>query len=294
MYAKKWDEYAIGQHEPLTDEPTWQKAYHYLILKKKNYQYQDEEQYPLKGTLKCEACGHPLTTSPSRGNGGFVPYYECRKKGCKGVRLNANETHKQFASILGQIKPTKRVMTLFQHTVFLNWDSVIEQSRHEVDNYDQRIQALKDELKSIRKAKDDGLYTLEQAKMEAEEAQQKLTVLEIERSDIRIEQYNTEVVKEFSERFMRNLPLLWDNLDLPKRQALLSKVFQGTIIAGKDKNIRTSKLSPSFELIQSLAEEKSENVTLASWKPNQIISDLVRLFDLFYADVKALGFITSP
>src|SRR5690606_11560027 len=132
---------------------------------------------------------------------------------------------------------------------------------------DQRIQSLKEELKSIRKAKDEGLYTLEQAKAEAEEAQQKLTVLEIERSDTRIEQYNTEVVKEFSERFMRNLPLLWDNLDLPKRQALLSKVFQGTIIAGKDKIIRTSKLSPSFELIQSLAEEKSENVTPRGIEP---------------------------
>jgi predicted nuclease with TOPRIM domain len=145
--------------------------------------------------------------------------------------------------------------------VFLNWDNVIEQSKQDVDNYDQRIQTLKDDLKSVRKAKDEGMYTLEQAKAEADEIQQKLTVLEIERSEIRIEQYNTEVVKEFSERFMRNLPLLWDNLDLPKRQALLSKVFQGTIIAGKDKIIRTSKLSPSFELIQSLAEEKGENVS---------------------------------
>lgn len=262
MYAKKWDEYSIGQHEPLTDEPTWQRAYHYLILKKKNYRYQDEELYPLKGTLKCECCGHPLTTSPSRGNSGIMPYYECRKKGCKGVRLNANETHKQFAELLGQIKPTKRVIKLFQHMVFVNWDSVIEQTRQEVDNCDQRILALREELKSIRKAKDDGLYTLEQAKAEADETQQKLTILEIERGDIRIEQYNTEIVREFSERFMRNLPLLWDNLDLPKRQALLSKVFQGTIIAGKDKIIRTSELSPSFELIQALAEEKGENVTL--------------------------------
>ncbi len=85
--------------------------------------------------------------------------------------------------------------------------------------------------------------------------------------DIRIEQYNTEIVREFSEQFMRNLPLLWDNLDLPKRQALLSKVFQGTIIAGKDKIIRTSELSPSFKLIQALAEEKGENVTPRGFEP---------------------------
>ena len=66
---------------------------------------------------------------------------------------------------------------------------------------------------------------------------------------------------------MRNLPLLWDNLDLPKRQALLSKVFQGTIIAGKDKIIRTSKLSPSFQLIEALRAENSGNVTPRGIEP---------------------------
>lgn len=267
IYAKKWDEYAVGQHKPLTDELTWKKAYHYLILKKKNHQYQDERLYPLKGTLKCELCNHPLTTSPSRGNSGIVAYYECRKKGCKGVRINAVEVHKQFISILDCIKPTNRVIKLFQHMVFTNWDKVIDQSLENIENIDRRIQDLKKELRSIRKAKDEGLYTVEQAREEADIAQQKLTILEIERADIRVEQYDAQIVKEFSERFLRNLPLLWDNLDLPKRQALLSKVFQGAIIAGKDKIIRTSELSPSFELIQALIEEKGEKVHQEGLEP---------------------------
>lgn len=36
------------------------------------------------------------------------------------------------------------------------------------------------------------------------------------------------------------------------------------------------------------------SVNPGSWKPNEIISDLVKLFDLFYADVKALGSNTFP
>ena len=38
----------------------------------------------------------------------------------------------------------------------------------------------------------------------------------------------------------------------------------------------------------------SPNMIPHLWKSNQIISDLVKLFDIFYANVKALGFITFP
>jgi len=145
--------------------------------------------------------------------------------------------------------------------VFTNWDEVIAQTKQDADNLDQRIHTFKEEIKSIRKAKDDGLYTLEQTKEEADKVQQHITMLEIERSDFRIEQYDTQIVREFSEQFLKNLSLLWDNLDLPKRQALLTKIFKGSIIAQKDKTIRTSDLSPSFQLIESLKEENDENVT---------------------------------
>ncbi len=261
MYASKWKMHSQGQHIPLIDEATWKKAYHYLVLKKKNYQYQDEELYPLKGTLKCEACGHPMTTSPSRGNGGVVTYYECRHKGCKKVRINASKAHQQFDELLSQIQPTTRVIKLFQHMVFAEWDKVIEETRNQADAIDERIYALKQDLKSIRKAKDEGLYTIEQAKEEADKVNQEIAVLEVERSEVKVEQYNTEIVKEFTTIFLQNLSLLWDRLDLPKRQALLQKVFLNTLLVSEDKKIRTSEISPSFKLIEALSTSDGKNVT---------------------------------
>ncbi len=261
MYAPKWKENAIGKHIPLTDEQTWEKAYHYLILKKKNFVYQNVEQYPLKGALKCEYCMEVMTTSPSRGSAGIVNYYECKNKKCRKLRINATNAHKQFLDILKRMQPTERVIKLFQHMVFTEWDKVINQAADDAERLEDRIQKLKDELKSIRKAKDDGIYTTEQAKEEAERVQQDLVVLNIEKSDIRIEQYNTEIVKKFTGRFLKDLTLLWDNLDLPKRQAFLQKAFDGSLICGKDKKIRTYTLAPSFELIEALASKKGENVT---------------------------------
>lgn len=267
MYAPKWKEYAIGKHIPLTDEQTWQKAYHYLILKKKNFVYQDVEQYPLKGALKCDYCMEVMTTSPSRGGAGIVHYYECKNKKCRKLRVNAKSAHTQFMEILKRMQPTERVIKLFQHMVFTEWDKVINQATEDAERLEDRIQELKDELKSIRKAKDDKIYTVEQAKEAAEKVQQELVVLDIERSDIRIEQYNTEIVKEFTGRFLKDLTLLWDSLDLPKRQAFLQKAFDGSLICGKDRKIRTDTLSPSFKLIEALASEKGKNVTPSGFEP---------------------------
>lgn len=267
MYAPKWNEYAVGKHEPLTDEQTWKRAYNYLILKKKNFNYQDVEQYPLKGYLKCEYCGDTMTTSPSRGSKGIVNYYECKNKKCRKLRINSKSAHEQFIQILKRVQPTERVIKLFQHMVFEEWDKIINTASEEATKIEKRIEELKKELTSIRKAKDEGFYTPEQAKEEADKIQQELVVLSVEKSDVRIEQYNTEIVRQFTERFLKDLTLLWDKLDLPKRQAFLEKAFKGSLMCSKNKTIRTESLSPSFALITALASEDGKNVTPQGIEP---------------------------
>lgn len=260
MYAKKWDEYATGLHEPLIDEATWQKAYHLLILKKKNYQFHDVEIYPLKGFIKCDCCRHPMTTSPSKGMNGMFYYYECKNKDCGLVRINIEEAHGQFKKILSYTKPRQRVIKLFKHMVLTGWSDIIEQAKQSIKKIERQISERREDLRSIRKAKDDGIYTVEQAKEEASKVSQEIELLGIEKSDIKLEQYDAEITQEFIDKFLNNLDLLWDVLDLPKRQALLNKVFMGSILCSKDKIIRTDQLSPSFELIEALGAENGENV----------------------------------
>ncbi len=260
-YAPKWNEYAEGQHKPLTDEETWTKAYHYLILKKKNFVYQDVQQYPLKGALKCGYCLFVMTTSPSMGGKGIVNYYECKNKKCRKGRINANKAHEQFQDILDQIQPTPRVIKLFEYAVFSEWDRAISHAKEEAERLEKHIGSLRKELQSIRKAKDDGIYTADEAREEAERIRQEIGVADIERSEIKIEQYDSEIVREFTEQFLRNLNFLWSNLDLAKRQAFLQKVFNSSLICDKDKKIRTDSLAPAFKLIEALKDEKGDNVS---------------------------------
>lgn len=225
MYAQKWEEYAWGSHEKLVDKIVWEKAYNRVILKKKNYSYQDDTLYPLKGLIKCATCRESMTTCPSKGRNGKVFYYECKNKKCRKLRINSNKAHEQFLEILRNLQPSPRVIRLFNHMVFTEWDKVINQARESAEKLENRIAVLKKELPSIRKAKDDGIYTVDEAKEQAESIRQEITVLEIERSDCKLEQYDAEIVREFTEHFLMNLATLWEVLDYTKKQELQKKIF---------------------------------------------------------------------
>ena len=268
MYAPKWDEYQWGKHEPIVDKLTWDKAHQKVIMKRKKLTYQDDILYPLKGTLKCSLCKEVMTTSPSRGRNGKVYYYECKnKKSCRKTRIVASRAHKQFIEILQNIQPSSRVLKLFNHMVFIEWDRIIKQAKGSAKKVNQQIEKLKNELTSIRKSKDERIYTVEEAKEQVENVRQELTVLEIERSDIKFEQYDAEIVRDFTKHFLRNLVRLWDLLDLAKKQELQKKIFVGGLICIDNRKIRTPELSPSFELIGRLASQNGKNVTPPGVEP---------------------------
>ncbi len=267
MYAPKWNEYSIGRHEPLIDKSTWEKAYQLIIMKRKNYQYQDVEQYPLKGKLVCEHCSKPLTTSPSKGRSKMFYYYECRNKQCLKTRIQASDAHEKYLTLLKSVKPTEEVMKLFDEMVFREWDNTIVEAQKQANLVEDRIAKYKAELQELSRGVDREILTEDEAKEKAKEIRTKMLLLGIEKSDIRIDQYNKEIVREFTEHFLLNLDRLWGILDLPKRQAFLDKIFPAGIACNLKREIRTVQLSPSFELIQALSEQKGENVTPIGFEP---------------------------
>jgi len=86
-------------------------------------------------------------------------------------------------------------------------------------------------------------------------------LLGLELADMKIEKYDSEIVSSFIKNFMKNPPLLWEKMDLPKKQALLRKVFVGELICHKDRVVRTNELSPSFQVIESMRAKYGGNVT---------------------------------
>jgi site-specific DNA recombinase len=267
MYSKKWDEYAWGKHEPLLDEIIWNKAYVNVFNRSKKYSHQDSTLYPLKGPFICGNCAHALTSSNPKGHSKKYLYYECHNKNCSNKeRIRIDAAHEQFAEILKAIKPTRRVLKLFTHMVFAEWDQSIDQRKHEALGLEKQITDLEDKLTSIAESNSKRILTDDEATERAENVRNSLVALRTERADIRIDQYETEAVKNFTEEFLLHMDKLWKIIDLPLKQALQNKVFPNKLLL-KNGIIQTSGLASTFELIEDLTNQNVNLVPPSGFEP---------------------------
>lgn len=176
-----------------------------MFGKKRKYNVQDNENYPLKGLLKCNDCHHALTSSNPRGSTKSYRHYECGKDGCRKIRINIDKIHKQFEDLLMTVKLSKGVLSLFQHMVFSEWDKSINTAVERSERIQNLITKLENELRDITKANNKGIYSDDFAKSEADRINKEIVTRKIELGDVQIQRYDAEKVKNFTEHFLLNL-----------------------------------------------------------------------------------------
>ena len=268
MYVNKWNEYHWGNHKRLIEKEEWEKAFYNTLGTKRMFKHQDSELFPLKGTLRCAICNHPMTSSNPKGRTKHYLSYECHQKDCvKQERIGNEHAHQQFLDILTSLRPSKRVIRLFCEMVFNEWDNSIANLKKEAELKEKQIGNLENELTGIALSNSKGILNDEEAKQRADKIRNDIVVLKIERSDVKIDEYDTETVKAFTETFLTNTDRLWRELELPQKQALQNLIFPKGVVC-QDKNIRTTTLSQSFEIIEALQTSNSDFVSPEGFEPS--------------------------
>jgi hypothetical protein len=84
-----FDVSAKGNFEPLVDEATFYRAQAVLDgrIVVAGPRQRNHPDFPLRGFVRCEACGRPLTGSWSKGRNGHYAYYHCQKP-CRSVNVS--------------------------------------------------------------------------------------------------------------------------------------------------------------------------------------------------------------
>lgn len=142
----------------------------------------------------------------------------------------------------------------------MEWDESIASLKREAELKEKQIESLEIELTNIAKSNAKGILNDEEAIERADKTRNEIAVFRVERSDVKIDEYDTEAVKTFTETFLINLDRFWIELDLLQKQALQTQIFPSGIVC-ENKNIRTTNLSRSFQLIEALKNENSDYVT---------------------------------
>jgi site-specific DNA recombinase len=118
-----------GDFEPLVDEATFYRAQAVLDgrIVVAGPRQRNHPDFPLRGFVRCEACGRPLTGSWSRGRHGHYAYSHCQRQ-CRAVNVSKAELEGAFADELALLQPTAGYMRLVKHRILHVW----EQRRAEV------------------------------------------------------------------------------------------------------------------------------------------------------------------
>ena len=252
-----------GKHPPLISVATMEKIEERSrTLKRKRYQENPKEyvaqELPLRRSLCCEACGKPVTGSPSKNKlGNFYYYYSCKQKGCAlySKSFNNHKVHSAFFEHLDRLSIKDFCVKRFED-IFLNEslrkEAIISdqerQKENELNRLSSEIEVWKERVLNasnpilIKTYEDKLVSLLEQYETRNLETKQD----SCERNDLK--KLFTNTLKVLSSP--RDL---WNTEDTQLRQYLLSILFSNHIFYNQKSGIQTPKIPLIYSLLSDNA-----------------------------------------
>ena len=142
-----------GDFEPLVDEATFYRAQavldgRILVAGPRQRNHPD---FPLRGFVRCEACGRPLTGSWSKGRNGHYAYYHCQRK-CRAVNVSKAELEGAFADELALLQPTAGYMRLVKDRILHVWEQRRAEAKERTAEQEKRVKVIQQKLDRLDEA----------------------------------------------------------------------------------------------------------------------------------------------
>lgn len=272
-YDDKPAHYVKAVHEPLISVDIFNKVQDNLDGKRKGTPKVDKTVNPdffLRKFLVCPVCGHALTASNSRGNGGVYGYYHCCKDG-KHLRVKSDKANRTFLDYMHNLKPHNAIIQLYN--AFL-MDALEEQNRCSKDE----ISKLQIELNKIKTRK----TTAEDKYLDGELSSESYASIcnrfenEIKKIENEIEMLQTiknkDIAKkmEYGVNLLSNMDIFLGEAPVEMRIKLLGSIFSEKI-EFDGINYRTNNYNKVLDYIylqnselQGLKEKDGENFSTLS------------------------------
>ncbi len=111
---------ARGNHEAIISDELFSAVQ--AKLKSKTVPHKKlNEDFPLRGVVKCATCGKMLTAGWSKGRNATYPYYYCWTPKCRAVSLRRDDLEGKFVSLLGRMEPTAELLAQLPGRIAERW-----------------------------------------------------------------------------------------------------------------------------------------------------------------------------
>ena len=148
MYKDKPEHLVDGIHEPLITEEIFYRVQEILDGKKKKKPKLERAINPdlfLRKWIVCPKCGHALTGSRSKGNGGYYTYYNCCED-AKHIRVRAEDANEAFARYVGCLKPNEAVLRLYEAILLDVQGNAKQEVNAEIKEIESSIAAKREQI----------------------------------------------------------------------------------------------------------------------------------------------------
>ncbi len=140
-----------GLHEAIVTEEVFYRVQDILDGKRKNTPKLTKAINPdlfLRKFLVCPICGHALTGSESKGNGGKYAYYHCCHDG-KHLRKPADEVNEGFARYVSCLTPNEEVLRLYKEVLTDVRNEQGRETRNKVEDLKKEVRRVEDMLNTL-------------------------------------------------------------------------------------------------------------------------------------------------
>jgi site-specific DNA recombinase len=200
-----------GDFEPLVDEATFYRAQavldgRILVAGPRQRNHPD---FPLRGFVRCDMCGRPLTGSWSKGRNGHYAYYHCQRQ-CRAVNVSKAELEGAFADELALLQPTAGYMRLVKDRILNVWEQRRAEAKDRTVEQEKRVKVIQQKLDRLDEA-----FLFAQSidatsyERQRDRFREELTLAQIDHHAEAVDELDVQGILAFAERVLPRASDLW-------------------------------------------------------------------------------------
>ena len=220
--------FAIKDLPPIVDENTWWAANNMRKNRDKKTRTTLSNDFPLRGMVKCETCGKPLTAAYSTGRSGRkYGYYKCHVSA--HVNANANNMHHQLRTIWDYLSFPNTITEAIKKSATALMGEKEQGNKTALQSKRQKLMLLEDKIAKLEeKYISDKIEYDTYTKWKADFSQEK-AVLNEEIDRLKKSSNIAYAILEENLQKAMNLRYLWDKVDTLGKQKLINYVFDNSL-----------------------------------------------------------------
>ena len=223
--------------------------------------------FPLRGYVRCEACGKPLTASWSKGRSDYYAYYHCRGR-CRAVNINKAKLEELFVDELARLQPTAGFMRLVKDRVVHAWREMKTDAAQRIAEIERKQKAIREKLDRLDEAfLFDRSIDIETYDRHAEKLREELTLARMDRHSGQLEELDVEGILAFAERILPRASDLWVQASLDQRQRFQQLFFPDGIAFDGNRFVGTGATAPAFNYLREIRTENEGLVDQTGIEP---------------------------